>query len=113
MSDCYRSYFESYLTGSLFSLALAWRLFCGVSAASHGATRLTRTRTDFGFLLLFFPVSYSEEKNPGGTKQGVKSRKTELKVGLCRRMADRDPVPLPAEVRAKLAELELELSEGE
>lgn len=28
-------------------------------------------------------------------------------------MADRDPVPLPAEVRAKLAELELELSEGE
>ncbi|XP_051237802.1 disco-interacting protein 2 homolog C isoform X13 [Dicentrarchus labrax] len=27
-------------------------------------------------------------------------------------MADRDPVPLPAEVRAKLAELELELSEG-
>lgn len=29
------------------------------------------------------------------------------------RMADRDAVPLPAEVRAKLAELELELSEGE
>ncbi|KAL7386401.1 hypothetical protein ABVT39_007770 [Epinephelus coioides] len=28
-------------------------------------------------------------------------------------MADRDPVPLPAEVRAKLAELELELSEGD
>ena len=28
-------------------------------------------------------------------------------------MADRDPVSLPAEVRAKLAELELELSEGE
>ncbi|KAK5860430.1 hypothetical protein PBY51_021907 [Eleginops maclovinus] len=28
-------------------------------------------------------------------------------------MADRDPVPLPAEVRARLAELELELSEGE
>ena len=31
----------------------------------------------------------------------------------CCRMADRDPVPLPAEVRARLAELELELSEGE
>ncbi|XP_031146872.1 disco-interacting protein 2 homolog C isoform X4 [Sander lucioperca] len=28
-------------------------------------------------------------------------------------MADRDPVPLPAEVRARLAELELELSEGD
>ncbi|KAM9844670.1 disco-interacting protein 2 homolog C [Aulostomus maculatus] len=28
-------------------------------------------------------------------------------------MADRDPVPIPAEVRAKLAELELELSEGD
>ncbi|XP_069367639.1 disco-interacting protein 2 homolog C isoform X5 [Paralichthys olivaceus] len=28
-------------------------------------------------------------------------------------MADREPVPLPAEVRAKLAELELELSEGD
>ncbi|XP_028328199.1 disco-interacting protein 2 homolog C isoform X2 [Gouania willdenowi] len=28
-------------------------------------------------------------------------------------MADRDPVPLPLEVRAKLAELELELSEGD
>ncbi|XP_058480227.1 disco-interacting protein 2 homolog C isoform X2 [Solea solea] len=28
-------------------------------------------------------------------------------------MADRDPAPLPAEVRAKLAELELELSEGD
>ncbi|XP_076003356.1 disco-interacting protein 2 homolog C-like, partial [Genypterus blacodes] len=28
-------------------------------------------------------------------------------------MADRDPVPLPPEVRAKLAELELELSEGD
>lgn len=28
-------------------------------------------------------------------------------------MADRDPASLPAEVRAKLAELELELSEGE
>ncbi|XP_008296076.1 disco-interacting protein 2 homolog C-like [Stegastes partitus] len=28
-------------------------------------------------------------------------------------MADRDPVPLPAEVRTKLAELELELSEGD
>ncbi|XP_068605164.1 disco-interacting protein 2 homolog C [Brachionichthys hirsutus] len=28
-------------------------------------------------------------------------------------MADRNPVPLPAEVRAKLAELELELSEGD
>lgn len=28
-------------------------------------------------------------------------------------MADRDSVSLPAEVRAKLAELELELSEGE
>ncbi|CAF92626.1 unnamed protein product, partial [Tetraodon nigroviridis] len=27
-------------------------------------------------------------------------------------MADRDPASLPAEVRAKLAELELELSEG-
>ncbi|KAM7379786.1 hypothetical protein PAMP_005312 [Pampus punctatissimus] len=28
-------------------------------------------------------------------------------------MADRDPAPIPAEVRAKLAELELELSEGD
>ena len=28
-------------------------------------------------------------------------------------MADRDPGPLPGEVRARLAELELELSEGE
>lgn len=28
-------------------------------------------------------------------------------------MADRDPVPVTAEVRARLAELELELSEGE
>lgn len=51
----------------------------------------------------------SEDKL-GPTERGEKNRERRFEGGG---MADRDPVPLPAEVRAKLAELELELSEGE
>ncbi len=46
-------------------------------------------------------------------KEGERGGKQRFKSVSNGGMADRDPVPLPAEVRAKLAELELELSEGE
>lgn len=75
------------------------------AAAAHGATR-THSLTEFGFL--GFEERSGQEKKDGGT-----FGKQRLKCFSNGGMADRDPVSLPAEVRAKLAELELELSEGE
>lgn len=75
------------------------------AAAAHGATH-THSLTDFGFL-----GGFEETSAPG--KDGETVGKQRFKCLTNGGMADRDPVSLPAEVRAKLAELELELSEGE
>lgn len=88
-------------------LAVAWRWFAE-NAQSRCRTRSDADGlgvTDFGFL-------WFVEKR-GDWKQGETAGKQIFKSVWNGGMADRDPVPLPAEVRAKLAELELELSEGE
>lgn len=52
-------------------------------------------------------------RDQDGSKDGERVGKQRLKCFSNGGMAERDPASLPAEVRAKLAELELELSEGE
>lgn len=53
------------------------------------------------------------EDSAKGRRQGGRQDNCGQSWAVKGRMADRNAVPLPAEVRAKLAELELELSEGE
>lgn len=49
-----------------------------------------------------------------GERRGAEKRECRLVriYPILGRMADRETIPLPLEVRARLAELELELSEG-
>lgn len=72
---------------------------------------LSHTDTQSGRLWIFSGgLRAGFRRTARGRKEPENSGEKSAAVGG---MADRDPVPLPAEVRAKLAELELELSEGE
>lgn len=75
-------------------------------------TQTSRLTLGIFFFGSFFRRDCGEDLENGlSDRGGTKQKKTSRFVNG--RMADRDPVPLPPEVRAKLAELELELSEGE
>lgn len=84
-------------------------------AACRWCRRLTALRphrvrhTPADWLWIFWGLREKPEERKEGETGGKQRYKSVSNGG----MADRDPVPLPAEVRAKLAELELELSEGE
>lgn len=76
-------------------------LFCGGQCDTH-RHKVPHALDFWGF-----------EAQPGAPKQSERVGKRRFTSVPSGGMADRDPVPLPVEVRAKLAELELELSEGE
>lgn len=78
------------------------------AAVSGAAAAPSQADKQSGPTLDIFSGGFAED-SAGGRRQD-NSGQSWTAVG---RMADRDAVPLPAEVRAKLAELELELSEGE
>ncbi|XP_062260778.1 disco-interacting protein 2 homolog C isoform X2 [Platichthys flesus] len=58
-------------------------------------------------------VSGVFEEQPGLREEATEPDNRRFKSVPTGGMADREPVPFPAEMRAKLAELELELSEGD
>lgn len=78
-----------------------------MSGAAAPPSQADTVGADFGYILRELPRGFRKRTATGRQDNISQSWAAEG------RMADRDAVPLPAEVRAKLAELELELSEGE
>jgi len=87
------------------------------AAPPRSETRRHSAASDFGYFYFWGGGSVSRRRSPETEKKTLEVKNNnnnrDYNTGSHGGMADRDPVPLTAEVRARLAELELELSEGE